>query len=343
MHQIAGRVLGVGVHIHPDAAAHPGALQRAEHSGQRVRGRPRRRWWPARRAGVARPCARRFPRRGSWRTGRRCAAGQCRLPGAGSLASVIRSRTCSSARSNRCAERAVGRPVRGHLVFGQPAAVDVAEQVVLGSGVRVDIAQVDARANGLYSHPAILPSCFGCNDRAMPTASGPSQAAEQEEPADSADESEPDLPSPNRQTVQVFSGYGVASTVLGVLSVAAVVLGVLIWPAHRDDAGERIYLSRVMQTAADWTGVLINMNSGNLDASLQRLHDGHGRRTQHRLRRRHAALPAGGAEAAVAAAPAGSSRWRSKPCTTTWTPSPVTAAARRHHQAAARSPAEPTR
>ena len=29
-----------------------------------------------------------------------------------------------------------------------------------------------------------------------------------------------------------------------------------------------------MGAAADWTNVLINMNSGNLDASLQRLHDG---------------------------------------------------------------------
>ena len=72
----------------------------------------------------------------------------------------------------------------------------------------------------------------------------------------------------------MFSNYGIASTVLGVLSVAAVVLGVIIWTAHRDDAGERTYLTRVMQTAADWTGVLINMNSGNIDASLQRLHDG---------------------------------------------------------------------
>lgn len=29
-----------------------------------------------------------------------------------------------------------------------------------------------------------------------------------------------------------------------------------------------------MRTAADWANVLINMNSGNVDASLQRLHDG---------------------------------------------------------------------
>jgi hypothetical protein len=72
----------------------------------------------------------------------------------------------------------------------------------------------------------------------------------------------------------MFSPFGIASTVLGLLSVAAVVLGVIIWSAHRDEAGERSHLSRVMQTAADWTGVLINMNTGNIDASLQKLHDG---------------------------------------------------------------------
>jgi hypothetical protein len=72
----------------------------------------------------------------------------------------------------------------------------------------------------------------------------------------------------------MFSNYGIASAVLGVLSVAAVVLGAIVWSAHRDEVAERSYLSRVMQTAAEWTGVLINMNSGNIDASLQRLHDG---------------------------------------------------------------------
>ncbi|HEY3996435.1 MAG TPA: hypothetical protein VGM40_10790 [Mycobacterium sp.] len=72
----------------------------------------------------------------------------------------------------------------------------------------------------------------------------------------------------------VLSTYGIASAVLGVLSVAAVVLGVIIWSAHRDATDERGYLTRVMQTAAGWTSVLINMNSGNVDASLQRLHDG---------------------------------------------------------------------
>jgi hypothetical protein len=72
---------------------------------------------------------------------------------------------------------------------------------------------------------------------------------------------------------RVFSKYGMASAFLGVLSVAAIVLGGLIWHAHHDDTAERTYQNRVMQAAADWTGVLINMNPSNLDASLQRLHD----------------------------------------------------------------------
>ena len=86
--------------------------------------------------------------------------------------------------------------------------------------------------------------------------------------APSSESSGPDPAGP------MLSKYGIASAVLAVLSVAAVVLGVLIWSSHRDDDAERSYLTRVMQTAADWTGVLINMNAGNIDASLQRLHDG---------------------------------------------------------------------
>jgi hypothetical protein len=53
-----------------------------------------------------------------------------------------------------------------------------------------------------------------------------------------------------------------------------VALFAVIWSAHRGDVDERVYHSRVMQTAVDWTGVLINMNTDNVDASLQRLHDG---------------------------------------------------------------------
>jgi hypothetical protein len=52
------------------------------------------------------------------------------------------------------------------------------------------------------------------------------------------------------------------------------VLGWFIWSAHRSDVNERGYQSRAMQAAVDWTGVLINMNTDNVAASLQRLHDG---------------------------------------------------------------------
>lgn len=95
------------------------------------------------------------------------------------------------------------------------------------------------------------------------------EAVESEIEAESDDESGPEAAGG-----RIFSTYGVASTVLGVLSVAAVVLGYVIWSGHRDEVAERAYLTRVMQTAAEWTGVLINMNSTNIDASLQKLHDG---------------------------------------------------------------------
>jgi hypothetical protein len=73
---------------------------------------------------------------------------------------------------------------------------------------------------------------------------------------------------------RMFSPYGIASAVLGVLCVAAVALGYVIWNDHRNDVGERTYQTRAMQAAADWTGVLINMNTDNIKQSLQKLHDG---------------------------------------------------------------------
>lgn len=91
-------------------------------------------------------------------------------------------------------------------------------------------------------------------------------AAEQTEPADETAPDEFDGP--------VISGYGVASAALGALSVAAIALAAVIWVAHRNDVDDRSYQSRIMQAAVDWTSVLINMNTGNVTASLQRLHDG---------------------------------------------------------------------
>ena len=57
-------------------------------------------------------------------------------------------------------------------------------------------------------------------------------------------------------------------------SVAAIVLAVMIWSGHRADTDERRYQTEVLKTAADWTNVLINMNKDDIDASLQKLHDG---------------------------------------------------------------------
>src|SRR5271157_1140140 len=95
--------------------------------------------------------------------------------------------------------------------------------------------------------------------------------ADQTEPAvDDGD----DGAAPDAVDGPAISGYGVASAALGVLSVAAIALGAAIWVAHRSDVEERGYQSRVMQAAVDWTGVLINMNTGDVTASLQRLHDG---------------------------------------------------------------------
>jgi hypothetical protein len=94
---------------------------------------------------------------------------------------------------------------------------------------------------------------------------------EQTEPA-AGDRDEAATPEPSGGPI--VSIYGVASAVLGALSVAAVALGAIIWAAHRGDVDERRYQSRVLQAAADWTGVLINMNTDNVKPSLQRLHDG---------------------------------------------------------------------
>ncbi|MDP9166587.1 MAG: hypothetical protein M3O32_11100 [Actinomycetota bacterium] len=71
-----------------------------------------------------------------------------------------------------------------------------------------------------------------------------------------------------------MTGFGIGSAVLGVVSIAAIVLAVLMWNGHRHDLDERSYQTRVLQAAADWTSVLINMNSGTVTQSMRTLHDG---------------------------------------------------------------------
>jgi hypothetical protein len=83
------------------------------------------------------------------------------------------------------------------------------------------------------------------------------------EDADQADE-------PRR----ALSVFGVASTVLGLICVAAIVLTTLIASAHRREQDDLAYKARVLQVATGWTGVLINMNKDNIDSSIEKLHDG---------------------------------------------------------------------
>ena len=80
---------------------------------------------------------------------------------------------------------------------------------------------------------------------------------------------------PQRDGVlSVFSGYGIVSAVVAVVAVAAAVLAGMIWTQHRQDSDELTYRTQVLQAAADWTGVLINMNKDTVEADLNTLHEG---------------------------------------------------------------------
>ena len=58
------------------------------------------------------------------------------------------------------------------------------------------------------------------------------------------------------------------------IAIAAIVLAALIWTQHRSEADELRYRTGAMQAAADWTSVLINMNTDTVEASLAQLHEG---------------------------------------------------------------------
>ena len=72
----------------------------------------------------------------------------------------------------------------------------------------------------------------------------------------------------------VFTGLGIGSAVLGAVAVIAAVLATMIWVGHRSDVDERTYRTSVLQAAAEWTNVLINMNKDTVTQSMQTLHDG---------------------------------------------------------------------
>lgn len=68
--------------------------------------------------------------------------------------------------------------------------------------------------------------------------------------------------------------FGVASAILAVLAVVAATLIAVMWSGHRQAESERRYQARVMQAAAQWTGILINMNADNVETSMVQLRDG---------------------------------------------------------------------
>ncbi|OBH19592.1 hypothetical protein A5710_12210 [Mycolicibacter sinensis] len=71
----------------------------------------------------------------------------------------------------------------------------------------------------------------------------------------------------------MFSSYGLVSAFLGLVAVAALVFSLITWNMHRGDVDERSYRSRVLQTAASWTSVLINLNAENVEKGMARLRD----------------------------------------------------------------------
>ena len=159
--QIAGGVLGVGVDVRACASADTGALESADHRGERVGvGGVVDRGQLVEQRRDADPLDR----------GLVCEAGE-QVADALLVGALLRLRRRSfgdqvadlllSAVVQR-PERAVGGAVGRDRVFGQPAAVHMAEEVVLGAGLVVDVAQVDARADCFYRHPTRVPEVREC-------------------------------------------------------------------------------------------------------------------------------------------------------------------------------------
>ncbi len=136
--KVAGGILGVGVDVDAGASSDAGALQAAEHRSQRVAigGRvhggelvEQRRHTEPGDGGLVHEASVEIA--DALLIGARCRA---RFRSLGDqIADLLLGAVGEQA------ERAVGRAVGGNLVLGQPAAVDVAEEVVLRAGVCVDV------------------------------------------------------------------------------------------------------------------------------------------------------------------------------------------------------------
>lgn len=93
----------------------------------------------------------------------------------------------------------------------------------------------------------------------------------------SDDQTDPDADTTGADPAEpgpMFSRFGIASAVLAVLAVAAVVCGGLAWSRHSAAEAARSHQSDVLQVAAQWANTLVNMNAENVEASLATLRDG---------------------------------------------------------------------
>jgi hypothetical protein len=79
---------------------------------------------------------------------------------------------------------------------------------------------------------------------------------------------------PSDQAEGIFSRYGIASAVLGVVAAVAVVVATWVYLGHRADDRDRVHEAQAMKTAAEWAGLLINMTKDNVAVNVPKLHEG---------------------------------------------------------------------
>lgn len=79
---------------------------------------------------------------------------------------------------------------------------------------------------------------------------------------------------PERSERPAVSAFGVVSAVLAVLAVVAAALLGVLWSKHHAAQAERDHEARMLRAAAAWTGILINMNTDNVETSMVALRDG---------------------------------------------------------------------
>jgi hypothetical protein len=90
---------------------------------------------------------------------------------------------------------------------------------------------------------------------------------------DTADKEDAEESEASEERWPMFSGFGIASAVLGLLCVAAVVLATLIWSTHDDKEDNLEHQARAMLVARNWVQTLITITEENVQANLQKLRD----------------------------------------------------------------------